>query len=118
MKYLTSFVFGLSLFAYKASFALAQASTTAAKPVQLKNPLKVGSITELLTGILEIVITLSVPVIVFFIIYAGYLYVTARGNAAQVEEATRALTYAIIGGVIIIGAVTIAAIVKNLVSSF
>lgn len=84
----------------------------------LENPLRVSSLEELLSAILNIVIVLATPIIVFFIIYAGYLYVTARGNAAQVEQATRALTYAIIGGVLIIGAVAIAEIVSNLVVSF
>lgn len=86
--------------------------------VELKNPLKVDNIESLIEGILNIVLILSVPVIVFFIIYAGFLYVTARGNAEQVKKATTALTYAIIGGVLIIGAVAIAEIVKELVLEF
>jgi len=89
-----------------------------AVPAELRNPLRVNTITELLAAILNIVIVLAVPVIVFFIIYAGFLYVTARGNAQQVEQATRSLTYAIIGGVLVLGAVAIAQIISNLVSSF
>jgi hypothetical protein len=61
---------------------------------------------------------LMVPVIVFFIIYSGFKYVTARGNASQVEEATQSLTYAIIGGVLILGAIAISTIIQNLVGSF
>ncbi len=86
--------------------------------VSIVNPLKINSLEDLLVAILNILIVLAAPIVVFFIIYAGFLYVTARGNAAQVEQATRALTYAIIGGVLIIGAVAIAEIVKNLVGSF
>ncbi len=89
-----------------------------AQPVALKNPLKFDNLNDFLAAILNIVVILATPVIVFFIIYAGYLYVTARGNASQVEQATKALTYAIIGGVLIIGAVAIAEIVKNLVNNF
>lgn len=86
--------------------------------VTLINPLKVDSIEALLEAILAIIVVLATPVIVFFIIYAGFLYVTAQGNAEQVKQATRALTYAVIGGVIILGAVAIATIVKNLVIPF
>jgi Type IV secretion system pilin len=86
--------------------------------VELKNPLKVTSITELLEALLGVVMVLATPVIVFFIIYAGFLYVTAQGNAEQVKQATRSLTYAIIGGVIILGSFAIATIVKNLAGSF
>jgi hypothetical protein len=86
--------------------------------VQLVNPVRVDSIQELLQTILEIVIILATPIVVLFIIYAGFKYVTARGNATQIQEATQALTYAVIGGVLIIGAVAIAEIIKNLVNSF
>lgn len=86
--------------------------------VKLKNPLKVQSLNDLLEAILQIFVVLATPLIVFFIIYAGFLYVTARGNPEQIKQATQALTYAVIGGVIILGAFAIATIVSNLVSAF
>jgi TRAP-type C4-dicarboxylate transport system permease small subunit len=86
--------------------------------VQLNNPLKVDSIGALLVAIINIVMILMVPVIVFFIIYAGFKYVTARGNASQVEEASQSLLYAILGGVLILGAFAIAAIIQNIVTAF
>lgn len=86
--------------------------------VELENPLKVDSLSDLLIAILNIVTILMIPVIVFFIIYAGFRYVMAQGNASQVEEATKSLTYAVIGGVLILGAVAIAEIIKNLVNAF
>jgi Type IV secretion system pilin len=106
---------GTALWLATGSSALAQAPTTA---VTLDNPLKVGSIAELLEAILNIVIVLATPIIVFFIIYSGFLYVTARGNAEQIKQASNALLYAVIGGVVIIGSVAIATIVKNLVAAF
>jgi hypothetical protein len=54
---------------------------------------------DLVVAILRIFITIATPIIVLFIIYAGFKYVTAQGNAQQVQEATRALTYAIVGAV-------------------
>ncbi len=93
-------------------------TTPASQTVTLKNPLQVTSLEELLIAILNIIVVIAIPIIVFFIIYSGFLYVTAKGNASQVEQATRSLTYAIVGGVLIIGAVAIAEIVRNLVTSF
>lgn len=87
----------------------------------LVNPLAGSGITTingLLVAILEIVIVLAMPIIVFFIILAGFKYVTARGNATQTEEATRALTYAIVGGVLVLGAVVISSIIGNVVTEF
>lgn len=88
---------------------------------RLANPLAGSGITSvngLLVAILNIVIVLAMPIIVFFIILAGFKYVTARGNATQTEEATRALTYAIIGGVLVLGAVAISAIIGDVVTQF
>ncbi len=85
------------------------------------NPLSANGITDiqgLIVAILTVAITLATPIVVLFIIYAGFLYVTARGNSAQIEQATRAFTYAIIGGVLIIGAVAISQVVGNVVNSF
>lgn len=84
----------------------------------LENPLAFDSIQSFIIAILNIIIVLATPIVVIFIILAGFKYVTARGNATQVQEATRALTYAIIGGVLIIGAVAIAEIIRDLVTSF
>lgn len=86
--------------------------------VKLENPLKIDTINGLLEAILGIVIVLATPVIIFFIIYSGFLYVTARGNPEQIKQASQALTYAVIGGVIILGSFAIATIVGNLVTSF
>ena len=90
----------------------------AAREVTLDNPLRVNSIEELLVAILNIIMVLMIPIIVFFIILAGFKYVTARGNSGQIEEATTTFTYAIIGGVLILAAVAIAEIIKNTVASF
>jgi Type IV secretion system pilin len=100
------------------ALATTTSGSSSGSGVSLINPLTFTTAEGLLTAILEVVIILATPFIVFFIIYAGFLYVTARGNAEQITQANRALTYAIIGGVIIIGSVAIATIVKNIVSAF
>lgn len=109
-------VYGLWFFAH-APLVLAQ-TPPSQTTVKLKNPLNVNSIEELLEAILGVVIVLATPVIVFFIIYAGFLYVTARGNPEQIKQASQALTYAVIGGVIVLGSFAIATIVGNIVDEF
>jgi hypothetical protein len=86
--------------------------------MKFENPLKFTNINDLFAGILEAVIIMSIPVIVFLFILAGFKYVTARGNPEQIQEASKALWYGVIGGVIIIGAVAILAIIKNVVGQF
>lgn len=86
--------------------------------VTLDNPLRVDSLEALLVAILNIFTILMIPIIVFFIILAGFKYVTAQGNSGQIEEATTTFTYAIIGGVLVLAAVAIAEIISNTVDSF
>jgi hypothetical protein len=91
---------------------------TYAATVTLDNPLRVGSLEALLVAILNIFTILMIPIIVFFIILAGFRYVTAQGNPGQIEEATTTFTYAIIGGVLVLAAVAIAEIISNTVAEF
>jgi len=69
-------------------------------------------------AILNMVIVISIPIVVLFIIYAGFLYVTAQGNPEKLQVANRSLMYGVIGGVIIIGSVAILQIVENTVNAF
>src|SRR6056297_3404651 len=84
----------------------------------LENPLRFNSLESLIVGILNVLLVIAVPIIVFFIIFAGFSYVTAQGNPEKIKQASRSLTYAIIGGVLILGAVAISEILKNIVAAF
>jgi mannose/fructose/N-acetylgalactosamine-specific phosphotransferase system component IID len=99
----------ISLFAAKVAFAQPAGS--------LQNPIRFGSLIEVLSAILDILVIFAVPIIVFFLIYAGFMYVTAQGNAAKITAATNALLYALIGGVIILGAEIIGGVIANTVDS-
>jgi TRAP-type C4-dicarboxylate transport system permease small subunit len=97
---------------------LLPATASAQIKYSIESYLPFNSLEELIVAILRIFITIATPIIVLFIIYAGFKYVTAQGNAQQVQEATRALTYAIIGAVLIIGAVAISEIIANTIGAF
>ena len=99
------------------SFVYGETTTGDPPPIKLPNPLKVDSITDLLELILQIVTIFAVPIIVFFIIYAGFLYVTAQGNETKLTKAHSALLYSIIGGVIILGAYVLLAVIQGTVGS-
>jgi hypothetical protein len=84
-------------------------------PVTIENPLQAKNITELFAAIIDVVLVFAIPIIVFFIIYAGFLYVTARGNENTIQKAHMALLYALIGGLIILGARVLIDVVKGTV---
>lgn len=73
---------------------------------------------ELLQQILEVIMIFAVPLIVFMIIYAGFMYVTARGNPSQVSKAHNALLYAVVGGVLILGSWVILEVIQGTVDAF
>ena len=83
----------------------------------LENPLATDSIIGLFQVLLDIVMVFAVPIIVFFIIYAGFLYVTARGDAGKIQQAHQALLYAVLGGLLILGANVLIDVVQGTVDS-
>ncbi|OGG85708.1 hypothetical protein A2392_02820 [Candidatus Kaiserbacteria bacterium RIFOXYB1_FULL_46_14] len=86
--------------------------------VKLQNPLKSTDLVSLLNEILKVIMIFAVPLIVFMIIYAGFLFVMDRGSNKTLEQAKRALLYAVIGGVIILGAQALLAVIQGTVDAF
>ena len=86
--------------------------------VSLPNPLKVDSIEGLFQAILDIMLALSVPIIVFFIIYSGFQYVVAQGNEDKLKKANQMLLWSIIGGLIILGARVIFEVISGTIKGF
>ncbi len=73
---------------------------------------------QLFYEIVNVLLIIAVPIIVFFIIFAGFMYVTAQGNPEKLKLASQSLMYGIIGGVIILGSSAIMVIISNLVDAF
>ncbi len=70
----------------------------------LGNPIQAESIQELASQIINIVVKIGAPIVVFFLIYVGFLFVTARGNTETLKTAKNALLWTFIGGLILLGA--------------
>jgi hypothetical protein len=84
----------------------------------LSNPLELDSVQALIYAIVDIFRIITTPIVVVFVIYSGFLFVTARGNAETLDRAKRMLLYAIIGGVVIAGSLAIGVIVENTAREF
>lgn len=89
------------------------------KNLKLENPLgpETDTLIEFLTKILEIMLIFAIPIIVLFIIYAGFLYVTAQGDEGKIRTAHSALTWSVVGGVIILAAKLIVDVIQATVKS-
>lgn len=76
----------------------------------LQNPLGEGKdLNDLVRGILEIVVRIGSIVVVFMLVYVGFLFVKARGEPGAIAEARQALLWTVIGALVLLGAVAISA---------
>lgn len=82
----------------------------------IKNPLKAQSVQELAEALLTLVYQVGLPLIVIMFIYAGFLYVTAQGDAGKVTRAHNAFLYTVIGAMVVLGAAIIAAVIKGTIT--
>lgn len=79
------------------------------------NPITYGSITsipQLLLALVDLVFLIGVPIIVIFIIYSGFLFVTAGDNESQVAKARFVFMWTLLGALVLLGAKAIAAAIE------
>lgn len=89
--------------------------SSAAHAIEIKNPLKVGSIDELVKAIVDWLIKLGAPVAAGMIIYGGFLILFAGGSPEKFENGKKTILYAVLGyGIIVIGWGIVAIIEKLL----
>jgi NADH:ubiquinone oxidoreductase subunit 4 (subunit M) len=81
----------------------------------LQNPLQSDTLQGFLIDLIHLIIVFCIPLIVLYIIYGGFQYVIARGNEEMIQRATKTITYAIVGGLLILGAEIILRIIQGTV---
>jgi type IV secretory pathway VirB2 component (pilin) len=85
----------------------------------LPNPLgNTKTFPDLIKMVLDNVVTpIGGVVAVFFIIYSGFLFVTAGANETKRGDAKKALLYAVIGTAILVGAQALSALITTTINS-
>ena len=93
-------------------------STDSGGMITLANPLgnKVNNLPAFIYMILGIVFQIGVVVSVLFLMYVGFMFVTARGDTAKLETARTAFLYTVIGIALLLGAELIASIIGSTVN--
>lgn len=72
-----------------------------------------NNLMDILNSIVSnIILPIGAVVVVLYIIYAGFTFVTAQGAPKEIEAAKGRLLWALIGGAILLGSVAISAAVK------
>lgn len=83
----------------------------------LVNPLKVGTLPELLKLVLEAVVYIGSIILTLAIIWVGFKFVAAQGNPEKIKDARNALVWTLIGGLILLGAQAISLAIQSTVGS-
>lgn len=85
--------------------------TTYADKIIINIPNPAGANNDLLSIIGSILKNIVLPIgavlVVLFIIYSGFTFLTAQGNPKAIDDAKRRFLYSLIGGVILLGSVAI-----------
>lgn len=82
--------------------------------ITINNPLgDTDTIWKLVDKIITLVQLIAIPLIVLFIVYAGFLFVTSQGNEQKLARAKKALLAAVIGSLIILGAEAISQLIQG-----
>lgn len=84
----------------------------------LVNPLRgVDSFPDFLRAILGGIVDIGTIVLIMMLVYVGFLFVAARGNAEKLQSAKSALVWTVIGGLILLGATSIQLVIEGTVNS-
>ncbi len=98
--------------------SFAQPSGGSVDTPTLDNPITSNNIDELLVKILDIMMTIGLPIIIFFFIFSGFKFVLARGNPTKLEDAKRAFMWTVVGAAILLGAKVLASVIQGTVDIF
>lgn len=79
----------------------------------LKNPANVSDFQTFIANFLKAIVQISLPILTLFIVYSGFMFVTARGNEHKLSEAKTNFMYVILGAILILGAWVLATLIAS-----
>lgn len=101
----------------KKILAQARVECTADNPLCLPNPLKIKTVEDLLKGISNFLLQISVPIATLMIVYGAFQILTAAGNPDKFSSGKKTILYAVIGLAIILLFKVITALIGKLIGS-
>jgi hypothetical protein len=109
LKKISAFVLAASCHLLAVTFTFAQGSY----PNPIKSSLGISTIPQFLLALVDVVFLIGVPIIVLFVIYSGFLFVTAGDNESKISKAKFVLLWCLIGATVLLGAKAIAMAIQN-----
>lgn len=111
MKTLSRIVaFGLPLLFVPLAVSAAQLGCGAGSG--LSNPICTTDLSTFLAKLLDLIAMIAFPIIVLFLVYIGFLFVTSQGNPEKIKEAREYFVWAIVGALLILGAEALSLAIK------
>ncbi len=74
------------------------------------------SFQNFIAAAMSAMVKISLPIITVFIVYSGFLFVTAQGRPAQLETARRNFFYSVLGALLILAAWVLANLIGSTVT--
>jgi len=84
---------------------------------RLPNPIAANSFQEFVKKVLDVILQIGVPVAALALIYSGFLFVKARGNADELTKAKDTFLWTVIGVAILLGAWVLATVIKGTIDA-
>lgn len=84
---------------------------------KLENPLKAGDLLSLINLLIDGLMKVGLVAAACFIIYSGFLFITAQGKPEQIDKAKTNFYWTIIGTAILLGAKAIVSIITGTLKS-
>lgn len=82
----------------------------------LENPLRFTSIEKFIEGALQAAVMIALPIISVFIIWAGFMFIKARGKPGEISTARQNMVYVLIGATLILSAWVLATLIGGTVT--
>lgn len=84
---------------------------------QLQNPLGSATLSGFIATVLVGLGQVGYVLVILALVYTGFLFIAAQGKEEKIREARQALLYTVIGGVILLGATALYALIQGTVAA-
>jgi len=85
--------------------------------ITFENPLNADNIWDLINNLIDLIYTISIPLLVIVVLWAGFTMITAGGKAENFKKGQNILLYAAIGFAIILLSKGVSLIISNILNA-